>query len=277
MEGILLSGIGGLYTVLCDGVQYKLRAQAKIRRRRLTPLPGDRVLFTPGHADEDGWLEELMPRKNCFVRPAAANLDVICLCVSAAAPQADLLLLDRMLLQCAMNGVESVIVITKCDADEGFCAQARAQYEMCGARVVAVSAADGTGVEALKAILKGRIHAMAGQSGVGKSSLSQRIDRGRNTTRHSALIPLEDGGMALDTPGFSLFDLEVMDPLELTRHTPEFVPYEGRCRFSPCTHRKEPGCAVLADVDLGLLPRERWMRYCTLFDDMDIKWRNRYD
>ncbi len=291
MEGIILSGVGGQYTVLdASGRRYKLRAQAKLRRQRLTPLVGDRVRFEPGEAGQNGWLEEIMPRRTSLIRPAVANVDVICLTLSAGTPEPDLMLIDRLMIKCRLSGIAALIVVNKCDLG-GAAEDIAAQYRLSGAEVLSVSAATGLGLDALRDRLRGQIFAMAGQSGVGKSSLlnalyglsqetgalSQKIERGRNTTRHAVLTPVEGGGMALDTPGFSLFELELMDPREMPALVPEFGPYEGQCRFSPCFHRAEPGCAVIGAVRRGDLPEERWARYCEILDDMRIKWRERYD
>ena len=291
MEGIILSGVGGQYTVLdASGRRYKLRAQAKLRRQRLTPLVGDRVRFEPGEAGQNGWLEEIMPRRTSLIRPAVANVDVICLTLSAGTPEPDLMLIDRLMIKCRLSGIGALIVVNKCDLG-GAAEDIAAQYRLSGAEVLSVSAATGLGLDALRDRLRGQIFAMAGQSGVGKSSLlnalyglsqetgalSQKIERGRNTTRHAVLTPVEGGGMALDTPGFSLFELELMDPREMPALVPEFGPYEGQCRFSPCFHRAEPGCAVIGAVRRGELHEERWARYCEILDDMRIKWRERYD
>ena len=291
MEGIILSGVGGQYTVLdASGRRYKLRAQAKLRRQRLTPLVGDRVRFEPGEAGQNGWLEEIMPRRTSLIRPAVANVDVICLTLSAGTPEPDLMLIDRLMIKCRLSGIGALIVVNKCDLG-GAAEDIAAQYRLSGAEVLSVSAATGLGLDALRDRLRGQIFALAGQSGVGKSSLlnalyglsqetgalSQKIERGRNTTRHAVLTPVEGGGMALDTPGFSLFELELMDPREMPALVPEFGPYEGQCRFSPCFHRAEPGCAVIGAVRRGDLPEERWARYCEILDDMRIKWRERYD
>ncbi|MBR3505388.1 MAG: ribosome small subunit-dependent GTPase A [Clostridia bacterium] len=292
MEGIILSGIGGFYTVLEDsGARHTLRAQGKLRRQRLTPLVGDRVVFRPGEGGQHGWLEAILPRRSELIRPPVANIDLIGVVVSAGTPAPDLLLADRMLMFARRGGIEAALIVNKCDED-GAAAEAIArQYAGSGARVFLTCAATGEGVDALKAALSGRVHALGGQSGVGKSSLlnrmygfsretgalSEKIERGKNTTRHCELIPLPDGGMALDTPGFSLLELPLCDPYELRFLVPELEKYEGECRFQPCAHVSEPGCAARAAVERGEVSRERWSRYCELFEDMKTRWRERYD
>ena len=291
MQGIILSGIGGFYTVLDEaGERHSLRAQAKLRRQRVTPLSGDRVTFEPGQGETHGWLTAVEPRRNQLVRPPVANIDVIGVVVAAASPEPDLLLVDRMLMYAKKCGVDALIIVNKCDEDDDRAAEIEREYRGSGARVVRTSAKTGMGVDALKAALRGRVHALGGQSGVGKSSLlnrlygfaretgalSEKIERGRNTTRHCELIPLPEGGMALDTPGFSLLELPLTDPAELRFLVTEFEPYEGRCRFAPCMHVSEPDCAVRAAVEAGDISRERWERYKLLHDDMKIRWRDRY-
>ena len=162
---------------------------------------------------------------------------------------------------------------------------------MATAAQFAVCANDAASVEALREALKGKIHAFCGQSGVGKSTLinalyglgrqtgglSDKTRRGKHTTRTCELIPLPGGGMALDTPGFSLLEADLCDPAKLKEWYPEFAPYEGKCRFSPCMHRREPDCAVQEAVKNGEIHEERWKRYDLLFEEQRIKWRDRYD
>ncbi len=292
MEGSVLSGVGGFYTVLSDdGVRYTLRAQAKLRRQRMTPMVGDRIRFQPGEGDQHGWLEAILPRRNQLIRPPVANIDRIAIVVSAGTPEPDLMLVDRMLIFARQNEIKPVIVVNKCDEGGEAALEIARQYEGTGAQVFRTCAATGEGLDVLREALKGTVHALGGQSGVGKStlinklyglsqetgSLSEKIERGKNTTRHCELIPLEGGGMVLDTPGFSLLELQLMDPVELRTWMPEFDEYEGTCRFQPCVHVSEPGCTVRAAVAEGKIPKERWERYKALHEDMTQRWRERYD
>ncbi len=292
MEGSVLSGVGGFYTVLTEeGQRYTLRAQGKLRRQRMTPMVGDKVRFQPGEGDQHGWLEAILPRRNQLIRPPVANIDRIAIVVSAGTPQPDLMLVDRMLIFARMNGIEPMIVVNKCDEDDGMAADIAGQYAGTGAPVFRVCAATGDGLDGLREALRGTVHALGGQSGVGKStlinklyglqqetgSLSEKIERGKNTTRHCELIPLEGGGMVLDTPGFSLLELNLMDSVELRHLIPEFEEHEGCCRFQPCVHVSEPGCSVRAAVADGRISQARWERYKTLHADMTQRWRDRYD
>lgn len=292
MEGRVLSGVGGFYTVLGeDNQRYTLRAQGKLRKQRLSPMAGDKVRFQPGQGEQHGWLEAILPRSNQLVRPPVANIDRIAIVVSAGTPEPDLMLVDRMLIFARMNDIEPLIVINKCDEGDQSALEIARQYEGTGAKVMRTCAMTGAGLDELRAELAGTIHALGGQSGVGKSTLinqlyglkqetgrlSEKIERGRNTTRHCELIPLDNGGMVLDTPGFSLLELNLMDPVELRTLIPEFEEYEGTCRFQPCVHISEPDCTVRAAVAEGKISKERWERYKALHEDMKQRWRERYD
>ena len=183
------------------------------------------------------------------------------------------------------------MAVNKADEDPANAKALAKQFRGAAEGVFVLSAGTGEGVEALKQALRGTVHAFGGQSGVGKSTLinrlygldldtgglSDRIDRGKHTTRRCELIQVEGGGGVLDTPGFSLLELRLIDPKELKGLYPEFLPYEGKCRFTPCAHHKEPGCAVKEAVDQGLINRQRHERYCLLYEEMNERWRERYD
>ena len=291
MEGIVLSGVGGLYTVLSDGREYPLRGQNKMRHERIKPVAGDRVEFQPGEGEDNGWLVRILPRKNLLRRPNVANLDILVAVLAAATPDPDLQLADTILLGARQAGVPCCLVVNKRDLDPERAGEIVREYSGAAEACVAISTRDVAEVDGLRELLKGKIHAFCGQSGVGKSTLinalyglnrvtgdlSEKTQRGRHTTRSSQLIPLPGGGMALDTPGFSLLEAELCDPVTIKDFYPEFAPYEGQCRFSPCTHRSEPGCAVRAAVEAGRVDENRWKRYDLLFEEMRIKWRDRYD
>lgn len=292
MQGTILRGIGGFYTVMDDeGVLYTLRAQRKLKRDRMKPKIGDRVEIIPGVGEEDGWIQAILPRRNELERPPVANIDKIVLVAAAAAPEADLALMDRMLLAARRHGIEPVLVVSKCELNAEGAQRILDQYRGADVSGIAVSAHTGENMDALREMLRGSIHALAGQSGAGKSSLinalygmeletgslSEKIERGKNTTRRSELIPLSGGGMVLDTPGFSLLDADLFDPVELKDSYPEFRSYEGECFFRPCYHAGEPKCSVLDAVREGKIDSERHGRYVELLNEMRIKWRERYD
>jgi len=292
LQGIILRGIGSFYYALDDeGTVHTLRAQGKLRRERLKPKVGDRVELTPGDDDEHGWILSILPRKNELVRPPVANIDVIAIVVAAATPDPDLMLTDRLMLNARRAGIDVRLVINKCDLDPENARQIANQYRGAGVEPVMLSAGKKEGVEPLREILKGKVHALAGQSGAGKSTLinalyglnmetgdlSRKIERGKNTTRHCELVSVEGGGMVLDTPGFSLLETDLFDPVELKESWPEFDQYEGQCFFQPCYHATEPRCAVRDAVAGGVIDPERHGRYTALLDEMKQRWRERYD
>lgn len=289
--GQIIEGRGGLYTVRDEqGTDYVLRAKKKFRRQKLTPLVGDKVLFTPGQEEEHGWVEEILPRASIFLRPPVANVEKLCM-VAAPAPQPDWLLIDKLLLSAHMQCLKPLLIINKCDMEGDALAFARQTYRDAKVQVLGVSARTGEGMEQLKQALQGGLCCFAGQSGVGKSTLlsklldmdletghiSHRIQRGRQTTRHASL--LSSGGItALDTPGFSLLEApEKMEPVSLPDYYPEFAPFLGQCRFSPCYHLKEPGCAVKQAALEGEVDGQRLERYQQLLEEVGTNWRERYD
>ena len=196
-----------------------------------------------------------------------------------------------MLLNARRAGIAAQLVINKSDLDAARAADIAAQYRGAGVEPLMVCAGNGAGLDALRERLWGKVHALAGQSGAGKStminalyglsletgSLSRKIERGKNTTRHCQLIPVSGGGMVLDTPGFSLLETDVFDPVELKDSWPEFAPCEGQCYFQPCYHATEPRCAVREAVAAGEIDPRRHERYAALLDEMRQRWRDRYD
>lgn len=290
--GTILQGIGGFYTARDEsGALYTLRAQGKLRRERLKPKVGDEVELSPGEGEEHGWILRILPRRNELVRPPVANIDVIVVVAAAATPQADLMMVDRLLLNARRAGIAAQLVVNKSDLDGARAAKIAEQYRGADVSPMLVCAETGEGLDALRARLRGKTHALAGQSGAGKSTminalygldletgdLSHKIERGKNTTRHCQLIPVEGGGMVLDTPGFSLLETDVFDPVELKDGWPEFAPYEGKCFFQPCYHATEPRCAVREAVAAGEIDPRRHERYAALLDEMRQRWRDRYD
>ena len=294
MEGIIIRGRGGLYTAR-DGAgrEYVLRAKKKFRRQGMSPLVGDRILFTPGEiSDEHGWVEEILPRQSQCLRPSVANVTFLCVVV-APRPAPDWLLVDKLLIYARKQGIRPLLIMNKADDEgaEATFAQMQAMYAGAEAEMLAVSAREKNGLQPLEARLAGETCCFSGQSGVGKSTLlnalfglgvetgeiSEKIQRGKNTTRHAELFARGDA-QVIDTPGFSLLEMdEAFDPVLLREYYPEFQPYEGECRFAPCYHGSEPGCAVLQAAKSGLINEERLDRYHILLADCRQAWRNRYD
>ena len=292
MYGTILKGIGSFYYVMDDaGGICQVRAQRKLRRERMKPKIGDRVEITPGEGEEDGWIHGILPRRSELTRPPVANIDVVVIVAAAAAPLPDLMMVDRLMINARRSHIDVQLVVTKCDLDEGLAGDILRQYRGAHCDPLKVSSVTGEGIDDLRERLKHRVHALARQSGAGKSTLinalyglsletgdlSRKIDRGKNTTRSCELIPVHGGGMVLDTPGFSLLETEVFDPVELKDSCPEFLPYEGRCYFQPCYHASEPKCAVRDAVAEGEIDEKRHGRYVEILGEMRQKWRERYD
>ena len=290
-QGTLIRGYGGFYTVRdAEGQEFTLRCKKKFRRLGLSPLVGDEVLFTPGEGEEHGWLEEILPRSSQCLRPPVANVSLL-LIVVAPVPEPDLLLVDRMMVRARAQGMDMLLVVNKCDLDAGLAQELQAQYAGAQVPVFAVSAESGQGLGALRERMGGRLCCLTGQSGVGKSTLlnallglsletgeiSRKIQRGKNTTRHAELL-MKDGLRVLDTAGFSLLELDGgMEPVTLKEYYPEFAAYEGKCRFEPCYHDREPGCAVTAACGEGAIHPQRLARYRALLAEVRQAWRERYD
>lgn len=290
-EGVIVKGVGGLYYARGEeGGTHVLRARGIFRRRHITPMVGDRVRFTPGQGEEHGWVEEILPRESQLVRPPVANVRYLVI-VLAPAPAPDYLLIDTLIAMALRQGIRPALVVNKCDLDGGTYEAVRSDYAGLGAPLLAVSALSGQGMDGLRSLLASGVCCLAGQSGVGKSTLlcaatgvrlqtgeiSQKIHRGRHTTRHAELL-FSGEYRVLDTPGFSLLELwEGLEPIRLKEYYPEFAPYEGQCRFSPCYHLSEPGCAVLKAARAGEISQARLERYHLLLKKAQEAWRNRYD
>jgi len=290
-EGVIVKGVGGLYYARGeDGGTHVLRARGIFRRRHITPMVGDRVRFTPGQGEEHGWVEEILPRESQLVRPPVANVRYLVI-VLAPAPAPDYLLIDTLIAMALRQGIRPTLVVNKCDLDGGTYEAVRSDYAGLGAPLLAVSALSGQGMDGLRSLLASGVCCLAGQSGVGKSTLlcaatglrlqtgeiSQKIHRGRHTTRHAELL-FSGEYRVLDTPGFSLLELwDGLEPIRLKEYYPEFAPYEGQCRFSPCYHLSEPGCAVLKAARAGEISQARLERYHLLLKKAQEAWRNRYD
>lgn len=288
--GLILKGVGGFYTVLGDnGAEIVCRARGKFRKDGITPAVGDKVEYIQD--GEGRSISRILPRRNVFIRPAVANLDKLMIVASLSAPKPDLLLMDKLIIRCEKHNVEPVLILNKSDqADETAKLDLIRQYAPTGYKVITTSAADGSGIDAVKAEISGSICCFAGQSAVGKSSLinaivpalgletgglSRKTDRGRHTTRHAQLWQV-CGGAVLDTPGFSLLEADEMEPEELCECYREMRGKRTGCRFGECLHRSEPDCAVKPIIGSGL-SAERYERYLIILDELIEKRKHKYD
>ncbi len=273
-----------------DGQLYECRAKGRFRKEGVKPMPGDKVRILV-QAGQVGTIAEIYPRRNELTRPMVANIDLLLIVVSADKPKPDLLLVDKLLLYGAYHQIPAAIGVNKCDTGGETKETVFREYAGSGARLLAFSAQDGTGIDEVKELLRGKCACFAGQSAVGKSSLlnalspgldleigslSAKIDRGKHTTRHSELIRLEEiGAVAVDTPGFSILECMQIEPEALKDYYPEFENTE--CRFEGCLHWKEPDCGVKQKAEQGGIPAGRLERYNSILEELIERRRHQYD
>lgn len=289
MQGKIVKGIAGFYyvDVIGSGV-YECKAKGIFRKEKKKPLVGDyAVIDVIDEEKKTGNLIEICPRKNTLIRPAVANVDQALVIFAVSRPNPNLGLLDRFLVTMARQGLPTVICFNKLDLKEE-CDDLRRIYEKSGCRVIFTSTKTNEGIEEVKRLLYGKTTTVAGPSGVGKSSMinllyphaemeigevSQKIERGKHTTRHSELFRIEKETYLIDTPGFSSLYLENLEANELKNYFPEFEPYEQSCRFLGCVHAKEPDCAVKMAVSDGEISKERYESYLGLYEELKEKRR----
>ena len=282
-RGRIEKALSGFYYVNTGDQVVRCRARGKFRKEGTTPLVGDWVQIQELPSGE-GQVQAIEPRTSQFQRPAAANVDQLVVIASAALPVTDPYLIDRISAIAALKGCQVLVVLNKCDLDP-----ADTLYGIYSASAIPVlraSAVTGEGIPALYQALRGKLSVLTGNSGVGKSSLlnalsphfhlpvgevSKALGRGRHTTRHVELFPLDDATYVIDTPGFSSFDAQSLE-WELKQHLPEtfpeFLPYLDHCRFTGCRHVKEKGCAVLQAVKDGHIPESRHRSYVRLYEEL---------
>lgn len=286
MTGIIMKGIGGFYYVYVEGAGlYECRAKGIFRNKKQKPKVGDTVdIDVISETDKTGNLVAIHPRKNEVLRPVVANVDQALVIFAIKDPEPNINLLNRYLIMMEKEEIPVIICFNKADlATEEEREALRRDYAGCGCKVVFTSIRENLGLEELKEDLAGKVTVLAGPSGVGKSStvnyissdmkmqtgeLSEKIKRGKNTTRHSELIHIDQDTYLVDTPGFSSLYIENIEKEDLRFYFPEFADYENCCRFSGCVHVHEPDCKVKADVEAGIISRARWEDYCRIYEEL---------
>lgn len=278
--GRIVRSLSGFYDVETTSGTVSCRGRGILRKGSLTPLTGDLVEITAERSK--GMVEKILPRRNQFQRPAVANVDALIVFAASVNPVTEPYLIDRVAAIAGDQEVPVYLCINKCDLDPA--AELARIYRSAGFPVIQASAETGEGVEELRALLAGKLTAFTGNTGVGKSSMlnalcpelalptgevSEKLGRGRHTTRHVELFRLGPDTYVADTPGFASFDTEQMEVLlkeNLQYAFSDFKPYLGQCQFHDCTHRREPGCCVRGAVETGALERTRYDSYLRLYE-----------
>ena len=278
--GRIIRSLSGFYDVQTEQGIITCRGRGSLRRTGDSPLTGDLVEISID--GKKGMVEKILPRRNRFVRPAVANVDALVVFAANVNPVTEPFLIDRVAAIAGDQEVSVYICINKCDLDPAL--DLARIYSNAGFRVIKASAETGEGVEELRSLISGKLTAFTGNTGVGKSSMlnalcpelglatgevSEKLGRGRHTTRHVELYRLGEDTYVADTPGFSSFDTEQMDVIlkeNLQYAFPDFAPYLGECQFHDCSHRAEPGCAIRAALETGAIEKTRYESYLRLYE-----------
>lgn len=291
MQGKIIKGIAGFYYVYSEeeptkqGKVYECKAKGVFRKENRKPLVGDDVCLEVLEEEKGiGNIVELLPRRSELIRPAVANIDQALVIFAIVKPEPNFNLLDRFLIMMEQQGLNSIICFNKQDiATRQEKEELQQAYESCGYQVLFVSAKDGEGMEQLRSLLHGKTTAVAGPSGVGKSSIinylnpqagmetgdiSHKIARGKHTTRHSEIIALHEDTYIMDTPGFTSLKLFNMEKEDLQGYYPEFARYEQYCKFAGCAHISEPECGVKAALEEGKISQVRYHNYTMLYKEL---------
>ena len=284
LQGLVLKNYNGYYYVQVADSVYTCKVRGKMKQNRFSLATGDQVLLEPGEKGE-GMIKKVLPRKNFLPRPTMANLDLFVVTFACATPDFSFLLADKLLALAELAHIPSILVLNKEDqAPAGLIDEVRRVYEPLGYEVFTLSAKNGTGVEPLRERLRGKLCAFGGPSGVGKSStinaidskvdlrtgeVSEKIGRGKHTTRFAQLLPFDEGYIA-DTPGFGNLLLEGMEPEQAVAAFREFAQYEGGCRFCPCSHTHEPVCGVKEAVAAGHIAASRYESYLAMLEEIRL-------
>ena len=284
LQGLVLKNYNGYYYVKVEDDIFTCKVKGRMKQNRFSLATGDLVLLEAGKAGE-GMIKRVLPRKNFLPRPTMANLDLFVATFACAAPDFSFLLADILLALAELAKIPTILVLNKEDqAPSGLIERVRGIYEAIGYEVFTISAKNGTGVEALRERLKGKICAFGGPSGVGKSStinaidsnvdlrtgaVSEKIGRGKHTTRFAQLLPFDEGYIA-DTPGFGNLLLEGLETEQVLAAFREFAEFEAGCRFCPCSHTHEPVCGVKEAVRAGKIAASRYESYLAMLEEIRL-------
>ena len=285
INGIIIKGVGGNYYVDTGMSIIECRARGLFRLKNIKPLVGDKVNIRITEEDENvGYIEEIEERFNEIKRPPVANAEQLLIFFAVTNPEPSFLLLDKLLIAAETNKLKPVICFNKCDlADEKRKKELEEIFVNTGYKVIFTSKQDEESIERLKNILKDKLSVFSGPSGVGKSSvmnavqpdfqlktgeISDKLKRGKHTTRHAEIYKLSFGGYVVDTPGFSSFELSGIGEFELKEYYPEIKKYDIGCRFADCLHKKEPDCVIKDAVVDGLISETRYSNYTRLLEEI---------
>lgn len=284
-KGIIICTSSNVYQVVENEKVYKCLARGKFKKEKISPLVGDEVEFTITNSEkQEGVIEQILPRKNELKRPKMANLTQLILVVSMKMPSPDLLLLDKQLVFAEFMGLKATIVLNKVDLEDKEEIDRIAKlYESIGYKVIQTNAKEGIKVEEIKTLLEGETTAFAGNSGVGKSTLinsifeqeltqegdiSDKNQRGKNTTTSTTLYKYKENSYIADTPGFSTFEINEIPKEDLCHYFVEFVPYLDKCEFQGCSHIKEENCGVKEALESGKISSQRYENYVKIYNNL---------
>lgn len=288
LKGKIIKGVAGSYEVKAnDNIIYTCKAKGSFRKDGIKPLIGDDVVIDVISAEEsEGNITEVLARKNRLIRPSVANIDMALIVAALKNPDPNFLMLDKLILHFKQQNIPVVLCFNKEDlAGKDFASEYAKIYGGSGSDVIVMSAENNQGINELKNMLKGRTTCIAGPSGVGKSTIinalqnnvtmetgdiSRKLKRGRHTTRHSEIIPIDEDTYIIDTPGFTSIDVFDIAYDELKEYYDEFIQYE-ECYFTPCSHIHEPNCGVREALSLGKISQVRYDNYCHIYDELKKK------
>lgn len=284
-KGIIICTSSNVYQVAEGEKVYKCLARGKFKKEKISPLVGDEVEFTITNSEkQEGVIEQILPRKNELKRPKMANLTQLILVVSMKMPSPDLLLLDKQLVFAEFMGLKATIVLNKVDLEDKEEIDRIAKlYEDIGYKIIQTNAKEGIKVEEIKALLEGETTAFAGNSGVGKSTLinsifeqeltqegdiSDKNQRGKNTTTSTTLYKYKENSYIADTPGFSTYEINEIPKEDLCHYFVEFVPYLEKCEFQGCSHIKEENCGIKKALESGKISPQRYENYVKIYNNL---------